>query len=390
MATWLIDGVRTPFGRFGGSLRELSVVELGAQPLEALVGRHPWAPARAEELVVGIAMIEGGFMVPARQIAVRASLPNSLPTLTVDRACCSGLTAAGVALRGLSTGGHCAIVLGADVMSRTPRLLHGSRFGTRLGDVLVEDLLLMRSPLAGRPIAAYAGTEALQLGVTREMQDEWALGSHQRYFAARERGYFDGEISPLTVREGLLQHDEQPRSDTSLAKLAALPLVYDSPTVTAGNAPGLNDGACALLIGDDTMVRKSGTTPLARIHSYVQIADSPTSAVWLPGVAISVLADRAGVRLEELDVIEVNEAYAATPLASIRHAAAGDVELEKQLLGRANTCGGAVAIGHPTGASGARILLTAARRLSTEGGKFAAVAICGGFGQADAMLLERP
>jgi acetyl-CoA C-acetyltransferase len=390
VTTWLVDGLRTAFGRFGGALRDMSVVELGAKLLESLTCEVPWLRDQAEELVVGIAMIEGGFMVPARQIAVRASLPESLPTLTVDRACCSGLTATGLAMRGIAAGGRLAIVLGAEVMSRTPRLLHGSRFGTRLGDMVVEDLLLLRSPLAGRQIAAYAGAEALQLGVTREMQDEWAISSHRRYFAARANGYFDEEILPVPGTEGPLEHDEQPRADTSLERLAALPCVYGSPTVTAGNAPGLNDGACALIVGNDDALESAGVRPLARIDSYHQTADSPTSAVWLPGAAIRTLVERAGIRLEDLDVIEVNEAYAATPLASMRHVAGGDRGLEAELLSRTNTNGGAVAIGHPTGASGARIVLTAARRLRIEKGRWAVAAICGGFGQADAVLLENP
>lgn len=388
MTIWLIDGARTPFGRFGGALREVSVVDLGSQLVETVSERNRWLREGVDELVVGMGMVEGGFMVPARQIAMSADLPENLPTLTIDRACCSGLSAAGVAMRGLKSGGSCALVLGIEVMSRTPRMLHGSRWGSKLGDVVVEDLLLLRSPLAGTQIATYAGIEALELDVTREMQDEWAQASHDRYFTALADGYFSDEVVGTRTPAGVLERDEQPRRDSSFEKLQALPCVYDSPTVTAGNAPGLNDGACVLIIGDEAAVERSGRTPLTRIHSYYQTAGSPTSAVWLPGEALTTLVERAGLSLLDLDIIEINEAYAATPLASLRRAAAGDAGLERELLARTNLKGGAVAIGHPVGASGARIALTAARQLRDSGGRWAAVAICGGFGQVDAMLIE--
>jgi acetyl-CoA C-acetyltransferase len=385
---WLLDGIRSPFGRFGGGLRDVPLVDLGVQVVNGLLDRVPPTTGDVDEMIVGIAMLEGGLMVPARQIAVRAGLRHDLPTLTVDRACCSGMTAAGLALRGLAFGNSLTIALGLDVMSRTPRLLHETRWGSRRGDLVVEDLLLLRSPLSGTPIATYAGMEALDRGITREMQDEWALGSHQRYFAALERGFIHGEMMPVKTPDGELYRDEQPRADASLDKLASLPCVYDSPTVTAGNAPGLNDGACALLIGDDGALERSGREPLARIHAYLQTAAGPTSAVWLPGQAISDLAERAGLRVADLDVIEINEAFAATALTSVRTAAAGDLGLERELLARTNANGGSVALGHPTGASGARIMLTAARRLRETGGRWAAAAVCGGFGQTDAVLLE--
>ncbi|MCW3040978.1 MAG: hypothetical protein JWM31_2883 [Solirubrobacterales bacterium] len=388
MTSWLIDGVRSPFGRFGGGLRDVPLVDLGAQLLTGLLDRHPTAPRDADELVLGIAMLEGGLMVPARQIAVAAGLREDLPSMTVDRACCSGMTATGLALRGLSAGGSSALVLGLDVMSRTPRLLHETRWGSRRGDLVVEDLLLLRSPLSGTPIATYAGIEALERGVTREMQDRWALGSHSRYFAALEDGYFDGEVMPVQTPSGVLAADEQPRRGGTLEQLAALRCVYDSPTVTAGNAPGLNDGACALLVGDDRAVERYGARPLARIHAYHQTAAGATSAVWLPGQAITTVAEEAGLSVADLDVIEINEAFAATALTSVRAAAGGDAGLEAELQHRTNAHGGAVAIGHPTGASGARILLTAARRLQQSGGRWAAAAVCGGFGQTDAVLLE--
>jgi len=384
---WLIDGVRTPFGRFGGSLRDVRLPDLGAHVVRTLLDRAPGAADVVDELNVGIAMIEGGMMVPARQIQFAAGLPETLPTLTVDRACCSGLTAAALGVRAIRSGARATIGLGIESMSRTPRLLHETRWGMRRGDLEIEDVLMLRSPLSGTAIANYAGHEALARGIDRAMQDRWAVQSHERWFAARDAGWFDDEVVPIDVESGRFTYDEQPREGTTVERLAQLPTVYDSPTVTAGNAPGLNDGACALLLGDASAVEAAGRRPLARIIAYVQVAGSATSAVYLPGKAIRHLVEEAGLEVSDLDVVEINEAYAATALASARELAGGDPGLEDELHAKTNVHGGAVAIGHPTGASGARILLTAARALQHQGGRWAAVAICGGFGQTDAVLL---
>lgn len=388
-AAWLISGVRTPFGRFGGGLRDVPLLDLGAHVVRELLERTAWPGDRVGEMNVGIAMIEGGLMVPARQIAFHAGLPEALPTLTIDRACCSGMTAVGLGLRGLRDGASAVVALGLESMSRTPRLLHETRWGSRRGDMVAEDLLLLRSPVAGTSIATYAGREALARGVTREDQDAWALRSQERYRAAAAAGYFDEELVAVDAPGGAVIADEQPRAGVTLAALAALPTVYDSPTVTAGNAPGLNDGACALLIGDDEAAAATAAAPLGRIRDYVQIAGGPTAAVYLPGEAIGRLLDEAGLAPDDLDVIEINEAFAATAVTSLRTLAAGDAGLEHELAQKTNVNGGAVALGHPTGASGARITLTAARELTRRGGRWAAVAICGGFGQTDALLIER-
>ena len=384
---WLVGGIRSGFGRFGGALRDVSMVDLGSRIVRAVLEGYAWPETAIDEFDVGVGMIEAGLMVPARQIAAAAGLPAHLPSITVDRACCSGAAVVGLATRALATGARAVVCLGVETMSRTPRLLHGTRGTDRLGDLEVEDLLLMRSPLTGTSIAEYVGRVALEHNVDREAQDEWALGSHQRYFAARDAGFFNDEIVPVETPTGTHLEDEPPRRDTSLERLAALPTVRNSPTITAGNAPGLNDGACAVIVADGATTRERGETP-TRIHSYLQTADSPTSSAYLPGVAIARLCTEADIAVGDLDVIEINEAYAATPLVSVRRMAGGDPGLEKELLARTNANGGAVAIGHPIGASGARLVLTAARRLAREGGRWATIAICGGFGQADAILLE--
>jgi acetyl-CoA C-acetyltransferase len=387
-AVWLVDGVRTPFGRFGGGLSEVPVVELAAHALKRALAKSSWPVEDIDELNVGMAMLGGGLMVPARQYAVAAGLPQELPSLTIDRACCSGMTTVGLGARAIAGGARSVLAAGVESMSRTPRLLHESRANKR-GDLYVEDILMLRSPLTdGEPIAKSAGREAVSRGVGREAQDEWALASHEKYFTALKAGFFADEIFEVETSTGVVSGDEQPRPGGTLERLARLKPVYGSPTVTAGNAPGLNDGAVALVLAGTPAVQANGAVPLARVRGHFQTAAGPTSSVYLPGVAIRALLNRHNVSLDDVSVIEINEAYAATALVSVKTLADGDDGLETKLQARTNIAGGAVAIGHPTGASGARLVLTAARHLRERGGRYAVAAICGGFGQTDAVLLE--
>jgi acetyl-CoA C-acetyltransferase len=212
---WLIGGSRSPFGKFGGSLRDVPLVDLGRQTVLGTMERLEWPADLIDEMIVGIGMIGSGLMVPARQIAAASGLPLDLPTLTIDRACCSGATTVGLARRAIVGGARSVLCLGIETLSRTPRLLHDSRWA-KTGGLMVEDLLLLRSPLAGKPIATYVGEVAIEHGIDRQAQDEWALQSHHRYFAALEGGYFDDEIIPITTPSGTVAQDEQPRHDTSL------------------------------------------------------------------------------------------------------------------------------------------------------------------------------
>lgn len=386
---WIVAGIRSPFGRFGAGLRDVSVVDLGARIVQSLLARTSWSVDSISELNAGMAMIEGGLMVPARQIAMAASLPECLPTLSIDRACCSGMTTVGLGTRAVRDGAQSAIALGLESMSQTPRLLRETRWGSKRGDLVVEDLLMLRNPLAGGgSIARSVGEEALKRGVGREEQDAWAQQSQDRYFRALADGFFSEEITPITTPTGELTADEQPRADSTLEKLARLKPAFGGPTVTAGNAPGLNDGAAALILSGSQALEANGTEPLAKIHSYLQMAGDPTSSVYLPGLAIARILAEAGLAPADVDVLEINEAFAATAVVSVKVLADGDDGLRRRLETRTNMNGGAVAIGHPTGASGARIALTAARQLKRTGGKWAVAAICGGFGQTDVVLIE--
>lgn len=386
--TWIVGGRRTPFGRFGGGLREVALVDLAAGVIGATLDALSWPVPAIDELDMGVAMVGGGLMVPARQVAVKAGLPIELPSLSIDRACCSGMSVIGLADRAVRTGASSVLAVGAESMSNTPRLLHETRWGNRRGDLVVEDLLMMRSPLTGGPIATYVGHVALEHGVTREMQDEWALRSHERWFTASDAGFFDDEVVPVSTSSGLVTTDEPPRKDTSLEALARLQPVGDSPTVTAGNAPGLNDGAAAVVVAGDAAVEAAGATPLAAVRGYAQLSGAADSSAYLPGDAIQRLLDGAGLGADDLSVLEINEAFAATPLVSLLRLARSDAGLARELGERTNAHGGAVALGHPVGASGTRLVLTAARALQRSGGRWGVAAICGGFGQTDAVLLE--
>lgn len=385
---WIVGGIRSPFGRFGGALRDVALVELGRQVIRATLDQLEWPKEQLDELDVGIGMIEGGLMVPARQLAIAAGLPEALPSLTFDRACCSGATAVGLGARTITGGAQAVMCLGIEAMSRTPRLLHGTRWGSPPGSLHAEDLLVMQSPIADSSIAEYVGRVALEHGVTREDQDRWAVRSQAQHAMATERGFFKEEVTPVSTPSGIFAADEHPRRDTTFEVLSRLPTVRNSPTITAGNAPGLNDGAAGIVLSHQASAHRLGREPSVRVAAYLQTAESPTSSAYLPGLAIRRLLDHCDIKPADLDVIEINEAYAATPLVSVRRLADGDLGLEGALLQRTNLNGGAVAIGHPVGASGARLVLTATRQLLETGTRWAAVAICGGFGQTDALLLE--
>jgi acetyl-CoA C-acetyltransferase len=320
-----------------------------------------------------------------------SQLPDSTPSLAVDRACCSGLTAIGLAARDIASA-HADLIIcgGCDNLSRTP--LWGRRARkTRPGDPAAVDSdtapydpLLLRSPVQDKAIADYSGEEALAHGVTRVMQDEWAALSHERYFRADAQGVFATERFAVAG----VGADEGPREDTSLDKLAALPTLYASPTITAGNAPGLADGAAFLMLAAADKAARLGLPTLARIAGYEQVADVPTSGSYTPALAIQRLLKRQGRAMYEIDLLEINEAYAATPLVSTLRLGSRNPSLAAELHERTNVHGGAVAIGHPLGASGARITMTLINALTRRGGGRGVAAICGGYGQGDAVMVE--
>ncbi len=385
----IVDGVRTPFGRLGGELADHQSFDLAGDAIRTLVAGID--VTQIDELLLGVGIIGAGVIAPARRALHCAGLPLEISSAAVDRACCSGMTAISLAADKVALGERRVVVAGGmESMSQTPLLLRAPRTGARVGNQEVEDILLMRSPLADAPIAKYTGEVALTFGVDRVVQDEWALRSHRRYFDAADAGRLAEEIRVFPVgRSGApVELDEPPSRDTSMEKLARLQPVYGSPTVTAGNAPGLNDGAAVTLVVAESYASAASLEVQARVIDHVSMAGSATSATFLPAHAILKLLRKNGLALHDLVAVEINEAFAAVPAVSLRVLADGDPARLAWLEERTNVNGGAVAIGHPVGASGARITYAAILEARRRGGGYAVAAICGGFGQTDAILLK--
>ena len=390
----IVSAARTPFGKFGGQFRDFTAVDLGTMAVMASLKRVNLNPATVDELYLGVAVLAGTASVAARQILFTSGLPPHTPSLTLDRACCSSTTCLGLGLRNIRSGEiHTAIAGGMEAMSQTPLIARGVRWGVRLGGVMLEEPLFLRNPILNSPLAVGAAEVALQHGVSREEQDQWALRSHQRYFAALEAGKIQDEIHPVEIpaEKGstrLIGRDESPRSDTTIEKLRSLPTVYGSKTVTAGNAPGLNDGASALVLMSKEKQEELGIASLARFLAYVNIAGEPLASPYLPAHAIQKALEKIGRKLSDLKRLEINEAFAATALVSTKVLSSDNKRVLEQLRSITNANGGAVAIGHPSGASGGRIVMTLVHELRRLGGGLGAAAICGGYGQSDAVIVE--
>jgi acetyl-CoA C-acetyltransferase len=384
---------RTPFGRFEGVLKDISGPELGAQAIDAVVARGNLMPEAIEAVYGGVGMIASAMLTPVRQAVLRSKLLETTPSAAIDRACCSGMTAIGMAWKDILAGQAGLLLAGGfESLSRTP-LLWARQRDRRIGDVTVEDPLVIRGAVVDQPISVYSGAEAVRRGVDRQQQDEWAVLSHHRYAAAEAQGYFNFERFAVEASDGkggtnTISVDQSPRPDTNIERLAKLPTVYGGPTVTAGNAPGLNDGAAFLALARRDVAKAHGLEPLARIVDYVQVCGTATSGTSTPATAIFKLGVRNRIIATGWDLIEINEAYAATPLVSTLVLADNDIAQATALRMRTNAHGGAVAIGHPLGASGARIVMTLINGLRRRGGGRGVAAICGGFGQGDGVMVE--
>ena len=391
--TVIVAVARTPFGRFEGAFKDIEAPRLGALAINEVLARSGPLKDEVGALYGGIGMIGSAVLTAVRQAVLLSNLPESTPSATIDRACCSGMTAIGIGMKDIRCGEARVVISGGfESLSRTPVLWPRQR-ERRIGDVMMTDPLSMRGLMVDRPIPVYSGDEALRHGVSRVEQDEWAMRSHQRYFAADTAGYFSFERFSVDTTDGKgqtrrIDADESPRANSSLEKLAALEPVYGGKTVTAGNAPGLNDGAAFLVMTRRDIATEYGMPPLARLVDYVQVCGGPTSGTATPAAAVIRLAERNGLGPTDWDLLEINEAYAATPLVSTLILAGKDQAVAERLRDRTNVHGGAVAIGHPLGASGARIVMTLINGLRSRGGGRGAAAICGGFGQGDAVMIE--
>jgi len=395
----LIDGLRTPFSRFGGALRTVSSVDLAAHVIRQVVERHALPPGRITDVIFGFTMpAEYAFdgSIPARSALLKAGLPDTVRSLTIDRACCSSATAIQLAAKAIRLGEADVVIAGgAENMGRSSFLLSAEqRWGHKRGALSLKDPIdAPGADIGGKPVSVDAGEVAVEYGVDRVQQDAWAVRSQQRYAAAREAGVFDGEIVPTPYtdpkgRPAALELDEEPRNGVTLESLAGLPTVYGSPTITPGNAPGLSTGACAVALASRAVATELGLPVLATIRGWHSIACTPREIAVAPAPAVAGAVSAAGWKLDDVDVIEINEAFAAVPLVSALELSGRNRADADKLLARINVNGGAVALGHPTGASGARLVLTAARELTRRGGGRAVIAICGGLGQGDAVALS--
>jgi 3-oxoadipyl-CoA thiolase len=387
---FLCDGVRTPFGRFRGGLADVRVDDLAAVPLRALLARHPALdPAAVDEVVLGCANQAGeDNRNVARMALLLAGLPVTVPGQTVNRLCASGLEAVGQGARAIALGDADLVLAGGvEGMTRAPYVLGKADAAFDRAQQLQDTTLGWRFPnpaLAARygveSMAQTAENLAREHGIARADQDAFALRSQQRAARAAAAGVFAGEI----VAAGKLTADEQPRPDTTLDRLAALaPIVDAAGTITAGNASGINDGACALLLASDPAVARHGLRPLARVLGLASAGVPPRTMGIGPVPAIEKLLGRLGLGLGDFATLEVNEAFAAQVLAVTRALGLADD------AGHLNPHGGAIALGHPLGASGARLVLSAMRTLGRTGQDRALVALCVGVGQGVALALER-
>ena len=385
---YIVGAARTPIGRFLGSLSSVSATELGAVAVRAAVERASIDPESVEDVIIGNVVQAGVGQAPARQAALGAGLPSSASATTINKVCASGLEAINAAALSIRNGDADVIVAGGmESMSRSPHLLNGARQGLRLGSGQLEDAVIhdgLWCPFEKHHMGNAAEAIAEKHGIGRAEMDEYALSSHRKAVAAAEAGRFDAEIAPVTVAgrtATVVSRDESPRADTSAEALAKLrPAFVPDGVVTAGNAPGLTDGAAAVVVASEGAVREHNLTPLARVVAHTTAACDPLWLFDAPVVAIEKLLKKTGTSLDDYDLIEVNEAFAAQILANGKS------------LGwdwdRVNVNGGAIALGHPIGATGARIVVTLLHAMQQRGVKRGMAGLCHGGGGAVAMSFE--
>ena len=377
----IVSAVRTPFGRLGGGLSDRSSIELGAVAIRAGLERAAVAPEDVGYVVMGQVLQAGVGQAPARQAAIAAGIPKEVPADTINKVCASSIRAVQIAELMITAGRHDVVVTGGmESMSCAPYLLPKGRFGYRLGNGEVLDHTVfdgLTSTFDGLHMVQQASAVARELGISREEQDAWAMRSHERAAAAQDAGRFDDEL----VAVGDVRADEGVRRDTTLEKLAALKPVFDPDgTTTAGNAPGINDGASCVVVCSEEWAAERHLAPLARIVGHAYVADDFAYLARTPAAAAEKVLGASGKTIADVARVEINEAFASVARNSTRLLGADEE--------RVNVNGGAVALGHPIGASGGRILTTLVHELRRSGGGLGLAAICSGGGQGDAVLLE--
>jgi acetyl-CoA C-acetyltransferase len=388
--TVILGAARTPIGKMGGSLSTLDATTLGAAAIEAALTRAQVEPEQVEHVVMGQVLQAGQGQIPSRQAQIKAHIPKEVSSETINKVCASGMRASVLLDQAIRAGDvQVGVGGGMESMSQAPYLLPGARFGFRMGDVKALDAMVhdgLTNPFSGKQMFVEATAVSDELEITRADLDRWALRSHERALAATDEGRLAEEIVGVSVKgkkgaETLVEIDEAPRRDTSLEVLAKLPgLVGKEGSHTAGNSPGVNDAGGALVLSSDEWATANGKEALAEIVAHAQSADEFAYLARTPASAALKALDKAGLQPGDIDLWEINEAFASVTLNSIR------------MLGidedRVNVNGGAVALGHPIGASGARILGAIVHELRRRGGGYGCAAICSGGGQGDAVILK--
>jgi acetyl-CoA C-acetyltransferase len=390
----ILGGARTPQGKFLGALQPLTSVQLGTVAVKAAVERSGIDPTAVEEIIMGQVVGAGAGQAVARQVWIGAGFPDTVSGLVINKACGSGLKAIMLAANSLKAGdGEVYVAGGLESMSNAPYLNKSGRLGAKYGHIELKDSLIndglwcsMCDWIMGNA-AEFIGRE---LGVTRQEMDELAYHSHRKAAAATEAGKFKPEIAPVIIKqkkgELCIDTDEPIRKDTTLEGLAALKPVFETDgAVTAGNAPGLNDGAAAVVVTTRAYAEDHSHQPIARIVGYGQAGLDPKYIFYAPVKAIPVALERAGWKMEDVDLFEINEAFAAQVLADVKGLKREGYDLPMEKL---NVNGGAIALGHPIGASGARVIITLIHALKDRGLKRGVAALCLGGGEAVAMAIE--
>jgi acetyl-CoA C-acetyltransferase len=387
--TVILGTARTPFGKMGGALAPKSAVELGGQAIEAALERSEVEPERVQGVIYGQVLQGGQGQIPSRQAQIEAGIPREVPSETINKVCASGMRAIGLADQAVRAGElELAVTGGMESMSGAPYLLPDARFGFRMGDVKAIDAMThdgLTNPFTGKQMIDEASEVASELELTRPDMDRWAVRSHQLAAKATEEGRMAEEIVSVTVKtrkaENLVEADEAIRPDSTVEALAKLPAIGgEGATHTAGNAPGVNDGAGAVVVSSDEWAEREGRAPLARVLSYGTVADDFAYLARTPAKAATAALGKIGKSPDDVDLWEINEAFASVAINSVR------------MLGvdpdNVNVNGGAIALGHPIGASGARIVGALVHELRRRGGGLGCAAICSGGGQGDAIVLE--
>jgi len=396
----VVSAVRSPFGKFGGALKDFSLPKLGGPVMAEAIRRAGIAPADVDEVAAGI-NLPGADRSIARQLLIEAGIPPNRVAYTVDRACCSSMAAVNLASRSIRLGeAKIAVAGGAENLSKVPYFLTDFRWGHRLGDVHLKDQLVIACPMTGKPRAVQAGEEAVEYGITREEQDRWAVRSNELYFKAKAACKFQDELMTIDVPQERGQpvrfaDDESPRTDTVLEKLAKLPTIYGSATVTAGNAPGLNTGASAVVLMSKEEAKRRGRQPLATLMGWAMASGHPDKIASIPAESARLALEKVGMTIDQIDLVEINEAFAAVPLVATLIMAGRDKKKAEEIRAKTNVNGGAIAIGHPTGATGTRMIMTLIyelrRRRKAAGDTrpyYGLATLCGGIGEGEAVIVK--